>query len=76
MPHGLHFYKSHNTIYIKATYIYIYYTPYIPYITPFIYYMGRGGRFGRGVSLYRYRSQLFVWLWARFPLPTGQFSVI
>ena len=23
-------------------------------------YIGRGGRFGRGVSLYRYRSQLFV----------------
>ena len=23
-------------------------------------FIGRGGRFGRGVSLYRYRSQLFV----------------
>ena len=24
------------------------------------HYIGRGGRFGRGVSLYHYRSQLFV----------------
>ena len=38
--------------------------------------IGHGGRFGRGVSLYRYRLQLFVRLWARFPLPTAQFSEI
>ena len=36
----------------------------------------RGGRFGRGASLYRYRSQLFGRLWVRLPLPTGQFSEI
>ena len=32
------------------------------------------GRFGRGASLYRHRSQLFGMLWVRLPLPTGQFS--
>ena len=36
--------------------------------------IGRGGHFGRGASLYRYRSQLFWRLWVRLLLPTGQFS--
>ena len=40
------------------------------------YYIGCCGRFGRGASLYRYRSQLFGRLWVRLPLPNGQFSEI
>ena len=39
-------------------------------------YIGRGGRFGRGASLYRHRLQMFERLWVRLPLPTGQFSEI
>ena len=38
--------------------------------------VGRGGRFGRGASLFRYRSQLFGRLWVRLPLPTSKFSEI
>ena len=40
--------------------------------------VGKGccGRFGRGASLYRHRSQLFERLWVRLPLPTKQFSEI
>ena len=32
--------------------------------------VGCCGRFGRGASLYRHRSQLFGRLWVRLPLPT------
>ena len=37
------------------------------------FFTGRGGRFGRGASLYRYRSQLFV----RFvgTIPTANWAV-
>ena len=35
--------------------------------------VGYGGRFGRGTSLYRHRSQLFGRLWVRLLLPTRQF---
>ena len=38
--------------------------------------IGCNGRFGRGASLYRFRSQVFVRLWARFPLPTELVSEI
>ena len=37
---------------------------------------GYCGRFGRGASLCRHRSQLFGRLWVRLPLPTRQFSEI
>ena len=36
--------------------------------------IGCCGRFGRGASLYRRRSQLFERLWVRLLLPIGQFS--
>ena len=39
-------------------------------------YIGRGGRFGRDASLYRYRSQLYGRLWVRLSLPTWQISEI
>ena len=44
--------------------------------SPQVFIRGCRGRFGRGASLYRFRSQLFVRLWARLPLPIGQFSEI
>ena len=43
------------------------------YIYIYIYLKGHPGRFGRGVSLYRYRSQLSGQLCVRIPLPTGLF---
>ena len=42
----------------------------------YMLFIGCCGRFGRGASLYRHRSQLFGRLWVRLPLPTGKFSAI
>ena len=39
-------------------------------------FIGCCGRFGRGASLYRHRSQLFGRLGVRLPMPIGQFSDI
>ena len=38
--------------------------------------LGCCGRFSRGASLYRHRSQLFGRIWVRLPLPTEQLSEI